>query len=492
MPKTLRFDYSDVQAVIDFAPQNGGWVKQELGGVEFGDKRLDRRLLLTAEKLAGSPVSPINEACGTWPSTKASYRFFNNAKARPDAILKPHTDETIKRMAAYGGPILVVQDTAFISYGHHPNTKGLGPIGKRNCSTDRGLIMHNALAFTTCGVMLGIVSQNIWARKEVPDETKSEKNERIKCTSIDEKESLKWILALRETIASAPFGAKIITVADRESDFFEFMTEAVDLSTLYLIRAKNDRKLDDDDPYDTISEALAAALVIGTREVDIPSNGKRGARTAIVEIRIAEVTIMPPRKHPKAKSLASEPITLNVVSAIESAPPAGSEAISWVLLTNLPVRDFEEAVEKIDWYAQRWGIETWHKVLKSGCKVEDCLLETADRLKRFLTLSSIIAFRLMHLTYLARVSPDTPSTEVFSEEEIETLYIRLKKAKPSVENPITLRQAVQMIGSLGGHLGRAADGDAGITVIWRGLMRLYEDVEMLRAYKVVLNASNTC
>ena len=85
---------------------------------------------------------------------KASYRLFNNAKATPAAILKPHTNETVKRIAAYGGPVLVAQDTVFISYGKHPKTKGLGPIGKSNGSTDRGLIMHNALAFTTGGVAL--------------------------------------------------------------------------------------------------------------------------------------------------------------------------------------------------------------------------------------------------------------------------------------------------------------------------------------------------
>ena len=491
MPKSLRLEYSDVQAIIDSGPQEVSWVQQELSGVELGDKRLDRRLIATAEKLARSPLSPINEACDTWASTKASYRLFNNTKAKPGAILKPHTNETVKRMAEYGGPVLVIQDTVFFSYGKHPNTKGLGPIGKSNKSTDRGLIMHNALAFTTSGVALGILSQQIWARKDVPNETPSEKIERLMCTPIDEKESSKWLLALRKTAERTPPGVKVITVADRESDFFEFITEAKNLRALYLIRAKNDRRLDGDDAYATVSEALAAAPVIGTRAVDIPGNGKRKARTAVVEIRTVEVTIKPPTKPRKAKTSASEPITVNVVSATEATPPEGAEAISWVLLTNLPVKDFDEAAEKIDWYAKRWGIETWHKVLKSGCKVEDCLLETADRLKRFLTLFSIIGFRLMHITYLARVDPNAPSTEVFSEEEVEALHIRVKKALPPEDKPPTLREAAQMIGSLGGHLGRKSDGDAGITVMWRGMMRLYEDVEMLRAFKVALNPGNT-
>jgi hypothetical protein len=153
-----------------------------------------------------------------------------------------------------------------------------------------------------------------------------------------------------------------------------------------------------------------------------------------------------------------EPITVNVIAATEASPPDGTEAISWVLLTNLPVRSFTAAVEKIDWYVQRWGIEIWHKVLKSGCKVEDCLLETADRLSRYLTLFSIIGVRLMHVAYRARVQPETPP----------------------------LRDGVRMIGRLGGHLGRAGDGEPGITVLWRGWLRLYEDVAIVRAYKQAL------
>lgn len=491
MPKPLDLEYGDVQTVIDSGPQEVSWVQQELSGVDLGDKRIDRRLIKTAEQLARSPISPINEACGTWADTKASYRLFNNTKAKPTAILKPHTNETVKRMVACGETVLVMQDTVFFSYGKHPKTEGIGPIGKSNNSTDRGLIMHNALAFTASGLVLGIVSQQIWARKDVPDETPQEKIERLICTPIDEKESSKWLKALRETVGRTPPGVRVVTVADRESDFFEFMTEAADLRALYLIRARVDRKLDVGDGFVNMTEAITASPVLGTMTVDIPGNGKRKARTAVVVIRSAEVTINPPVMRGKAKAMAPiAPMTINVVAATETLPPAGCEAISWVLLTNLPVKDFDAAAEKVEWYGKRWGIETWHKVLKSGCKVEDCLLETGDRLKRFLTLFSIIGFRLMHITYFARVKPDAPSTELFSEEEVETLHIRVKRTEPPQEPP-TIKEAVRMIGSLGGHLGRQADGEPGTTVLWRGMMRLFECVEALRAYKEILNARNT-
>ena len=71
----------------------------------------------------------------------------------------------------------------------------------------------------------------------------------------------------------------------------------------------------------------------------------------------------------------------------------------------MPVHSFEDAVERVIWYRCRWHIEVYFKVLKSGCKVEDCRLSTADRLIRYLTLSSIVAWRLYWLTHINRQAP---------------------------------------------------------------------------------------
>lgn len=485
MPRPSRLEYSDVQAVIDAGTQEVDWVSQELDGVDLSDERLDRRLIKTAQQLARSPVSPINEACRDWASTQAAYRLFDNGKASPRAILEPHINKTLKRMADCDGPVLSVQDTVIISYNQHSKTKGLGPVGKSNSAEERGLIMHNAVAFTTAGVPLGVLSQSIWAREEVPQEGYQEKIERLQVTAIEKKESFKWLVALRQTVARTPRGVKVITVADRESDFFEFITEAQELRALFLVRARTNRTLvvEDSEGCTSILEALSAAPVLGTLTVEIPSNGKRKARTASVAVCVAQVTIKPPQRRGEAKTSGStEPLSLNVIAATETHPPPGVEAISWVLLTNLPVRDFAGATEKVEWYGLRWGIETWHKVLKSGCTVEDCRLEDAARLKRHLALFSIIAVRLMYVTYLARAQPELPATGVFSEEELEALHIRVHKT-PAPTQPATLREAVRMIGRLGGHLGRKGDGEPGVTVLWRGWMSLYETIEALRAYK---------
>ncbi len=470
---------------MDAGTESVEWVTQEFARADLRDKRLDRRLLKTAEQLAKSPASPINEACGNWASTQAAYRLFNNSKASTAAILKPHSEATALRMAGCGGPVLVMQDTVFFSYGNHVKTRGLGSIGKSNAAHDRGLVMHNALAFTTSGVPLGILSQNIWARGEIPEEDYQEKIERLQVTAIEEKESSKWLVALKETVERAPVGVPVVTVADRESDFFEFLTHAKELRAKYLIRARTDRKLVPEHSEGCVRmlDALSDTPALGNMTVEISSNGSRKARTADIEVRVAQVTIQAPYRrgaHAKASG-STEPVTVTLIGATEQSPPVGSDSISWVLLTNLPVKDFDSATEKVRWYGKRWGIEIWHKVLKSGCKVEDCMLEEAERLKRYLTLFSIIGVRLMHVAYLARAHPELPATEVFSMVEVQVLHLRVTKALPPADESLTLREIVRMLGKLGGHLGRKGDGEPGVLILWRGWMRLYESVEMLRS-----------
>jgi hypothetical protein len=483
--KRAQVEDPEMLALLEAGTSEVDWVAQEFSSIDLSDKRLNRRLVKTAQKLAKAPLSPINAACGDWAATQAAYRLFDNEKAAPEAILAAHTKETVKRMVADGGPVLVLQDTVFFSFAKHPKTEGLGPIGASNEDHDRGLVMHNALAFTTAGVPLGILSQHTWARKEVPEEGYQEKIERLQCTRIEEKESSKWLVGLSETRAHRVPGVQIVTVADRESDCFEFLTQAKEQRAKYLIRARTDRQLESEDSagYESILEAITVAPLLGTMTVDIPGNGKRKKRTATVEVRTAKVTLKPPQRRGQAKASGStEPLTVTVVAATEMKPPADIESISWVLLTNLAVKDLADATEKIEWYRIRWSIETWHKVMKSGCKVEDCRLEHGVRLQRYLTLFSIIAVRLMRVTYLARAQPEAPATTVFSAAEIEALQIRCDP-NPTPPSAPTLREAVRMLGRLGGHLGRKCDKEPGVTVLWRGSMCLYETVETLRAYR---------
>lgn len=496
--KRPQCDDAEVQAVLDAGAgiESPAWIYNEFGDVNLGDKRLDKRLIKTAGFLGSAPLSPINQACLDWRSVKAAYRLFDNPKATPAGVLAPHIAATVRRMIAVAGEgekiLLAASDTAFISY-NHPNVTGIGPIGKNN-DEGRGLVMHSALVMTTGGVPLGLLHQNIWARRGVPEEGRQEKIERLQQTAIEEKESVKWLYASRDARQHTPPGCKVVMLCDREGDVYEHLLELGEHRGGYVIRARCDRVLapQENEGNERMREALAAAEELGTMEVTVPGNGKRKTRTATVGIKVARVTIKPPQRRGQAKeSCSNEEITVRLVGATEtSTPPEGEAAISWVLLTNLRVPDFEAAKEKVLWYSRRFGIETFHRVLKSGLKVEDCRLESGERLARHLALCSVIAVRMMNVAYLARERPDLPATTAFSEEELEAMHVLTREGPPPKEPP-TLREAVRMVAKVGGHLGRKRDAEPGMTVVWRGWLQLYVVVRAFRRARMagMINSS---
>jgi hypothetical protein len=183
---------------------DAGWSVREFHGLDLGDERLNRRLLVLAESFGAQPNAPINQASADWQATKAAYAFFANPKAQPGDILLPHQQRTLERMAAYP-LVLAVQETSFLNYTHHPATSGLGPIG----GNQQGLVMHSTLAFTAQGLPLGILEQQLWAR---PDEAPATR--RTKRRPIAEKESYKWLSALRETFTMTPSEISLVTIAD--------------------------------------------------------------------------------------------------------------------------------------------------------------------------------------------------------------------------------------------------------------------------------------
>ncbi len=442
------------------------WCEEEFGSIKLGDKRLDRRLIDTAAKLTSRPTAPVNQACEDWATTKASYRLFNNDKATVEKILDPHQQQTQERMKKYP-LVLAVQDTTYLNYTRHPKTKGLGPIGTEEQNLS-GLVMHPTLVLTPTGLPLGVLTQEIWARPEdAPKLSKTEK----KNLPIEEKESYKWIKGLEKTVALTPKGVKVVSVCDRGADVFEFFVRADELETGTLIRATQNRALVDDETG-KLWTAAEAASIAGYLKVDVPAKNNEPQREAIISVRFCSVTLKPPWR-PKLPDKDPLPeMTVYVVLTQEVDPPADVTPLEWLLLTNVPVRSFDDAVERIKWYRCRWHIEVYFKVLKSGCKVEDCRLQTAKRLKRYLTLSCIIAWRLYWLTHINRHYPDAPCITVLAEHEWQALYATIHRTTILPQEIPTVRQVVHWIAQLGGFLGRKRDGEPGVTAIWRGWQRL--------------------
>ena len=203
---------------------------------------------------------------------------------------------------------------------------------------------------------------------------------------------------------------------------------------------------------------------------------KRPGRFADLEVRYQRVQLRPPSYHSDKAS-----IDLWVIHAVEAAPPQGCDAVEWFLLTTIPIDSPEDAVECLRWYcfgarvesALRWRIEDWHRVLKSGCRVEQVTHRTAERIRRTIAINMVVAWRIMLMTLMGREAPDLPPDVLFSDIELRVLrtYAKKKQLKP----PSTLRDAVRLVARIGGFLGRAGDGEPGHQLMWNG----YAELQML-------------
>jgi hypothetical protein len=444
------------------------WCEDELSTIDLGDKRLEWRIVDIATKLAAQPTASINQACEDWADTKAAYRLFANKKVTAEKILEPPQQRTRERMK--GQPlVLAVQDTTFLNFTRHVKTRGLGPIGTRQ-QTLNGLVMHSTLAFTPAGMPLGLLAQEIWARSEEEEQlTDDERKNR----PIEEKESYKWLKALQRTVDLTPEGVQVVTVCDREADTYELFVEAQKETTGLLVRAAQNRAVMKAE-MGLLWNRVESAAPVRYLKVQVPAKAKEPAREAVVSVRFRWVRLKPPWRPKEPGQEPLPPVSLDAVLVQEVDPPAKMTPVEWMLLTNVPVHAAEDAMERVCWYRQRWPIEVFHKVLKSGCKVEDCRLGKGERLIPYLTLSSIIAWRMYWLTHINRHFPDEPCIAILADHEWRALYATIHRTPSPPKEMPTVRQAVRWIAKLGGFLGRKGDGEPGPTVTWRGWQRLHD------------------
>ena len=450
----------------NLATSDNQWAAEEFAQVELKDDRLNWRCQELASALVQQPDVPINQACEDWADTKAAYRLFANKKVTPERILAPHRQRTVTRMSQHP-LVLAVQDTTFFNYSHHRHTEELGAIGNKK-QKQQGFGMHSTFAVTPTGMPVGLLTQAFFTR---PVAEPSHQPNDLHKLPIEEKESYRWVQAFEQTMALSPEGVDVVTVCDREADIYEMFALAQEKEAHLLVRASADRALVDNEAR-TLWPKVEQQAIAGYLTVHITPNQKRAARTAKVSLRFTQVQLKPPWR-PEQKKLPI--VTLNAILVREDNPPAGvAEPIEWLLLTNSPVTTFADAVQVVQWYCTRWQIEIYHKVIKSGCKVEDCRLKTADRLQNYIALMTIVAWRLMWLTYINRAEPNLPCTAILTTIEWENLYMRIYKTTQLPESIPTVRQAVRWIAQLGGFLGRKGDGEPGVVVIWRGWQRLQD------------------
>jgi hypothetical protein len=435
------------------------WSRQEFSGLDFGDTRLDERLLSIADALAAQPMSSLNTACEDWAATKAAYRFFDNPKVSSAGILASHFQQTFQRMRSHER-VFAIQDTTYLDSTDHPSTQGLGPISTKS-QKRQGLVKHTTLVVSASGVPLGCLTDKVWVR-----DTSDKKDGKAK--PLQERESYKWIEALSQTHTRTPEGVEVITVCDREADIYEFFVAAKE--NPFVIRAAQNRR--SEDTSGTLKALINQVPLAGEFTLEVPARPQQPAREAHLQVHFARTTLSPPYRPglPETENLPA--VEVYLVWVVEPDPPDDRSPLEWLLLTNVEVSNFSEALQRIHWYTQRWHIEVYFKVLKSGTKVEQTRLQTKDRLLRYIALLSVIAWRLYWMTLLNRHVPEADCTQVVTENEWRALYALTHKTRTFPEKTPTVAQVVLWIAKLGGFLGRKSDGTPGVTVLWRGWQRL--------------------
>lgn len=450
------------------------WTEQECGRVGL-PQRLRSRLQVLLGDFFARPTANIPQACGgAWAKVKAAYRFFQNPKVRKDVILKSHFEETAARVAEHP-VVLAVQDTTFLDYSTHPQTRDLGPIGSKSADQALGLVAHGTMAFTPTGLPLGLIDLQSWAR----DPKDFGKRERRKELPIEQKESFKWVQSFRQARALQGRCPKtqIISVGDRESDVYELFLEAQRPGAPGLvIRAERDRALGQEEGL--LWAKMDQEPVQACYRLEVTPGPKRTARIAHLEVRFAPVTLKPPQR------LRGRPVvTLWGVYALEvGTAPNPKEQLEWMLLTTLPVESVEEALKVIGYYKRRWGIERFHKILKSGCRIEDRQLGQARSLEACLAIDAMVAWRIYYVCHLAREVPEAPCAIFFEEEEWKALTAFSKRQRQPATSAPTLKEMVDMVAKLGGWLGRRGDDPPGTEVLWRGFQRLDDITDAWNAF----------
>jgi hypothetical protein len=383
-----------------------------------------------------------------------------------EKLLAGHVEQTAWRCREQA-EVVVAQDTTDVNYTTHKGASGLGPINGN--ADSRGLLLHTALALTTKGVPLGLLSQESWARDPNTFGTAAQRRRR----PVAEKESQKWLTGLHRVAEALPSGPRVVLVQDREADVFAFLAAPRPAHMELIVRVGQPRRVEVEAGVEggprNVFEAARPAPVLGQVRVQVPRKPGQPEREAVLELAASAVGVKAPQRRSADVPAAAQ--ALWVVRATEIAPPPGCQPIEWILLTTLAVDSFAAACRCVQYYTLRWRVERFHYTLKQGCTVERLQFDDAHALQNALALYSIVAWRLLWLTYTARQQPQIPATELLPPLELQVL-------EQATQAPVaSAREAIRAIAQLGGFPTNPSAKEPGVKVLWRGLRRLEAMVE---------------
>ena len=435
----------------------------------FGDQRLNHRAVKIGTALSNRYGQPLSQVFSNASDLKRTYEFFTNSKTSFETVILPE-HQTTAELIGSNEIVLSVGDTTYLDLkAIKEKREEYGPIGNGG----NGLILHSAMAINPDnGQPMGLLWEKLWHRErktisEKQSETEPKANKKGKSRKIEEKESYRWVEAFDKVgslfEAENVIQPRLIHVFDREGDISEVLEKAtMTANTGVVVRAAHNRALSESDNY--LWSEVTTNDVKFTMEIELPKTKKRAARQALLEVRYCPLKIRSPQRLKNQESF-----DIYAVHAVEINAPIDCEPVEWMLLTTEKVTTEIEARTILRWYTYRWRIEEYHKILKSGCQAESYRLGGAS-MEVLLGFLTMIAAKLLKMTYLNRTAPETSARDVLSPLEIEVLKALRGKNLPL---PLTVSWAMESVARLGGYLEHRKKSQIGITVLWRGWLELH-------------------
>jgi len=440
------------------------------GNAELGDQRRTQRLVAMGAQMAARPGGKVTEVFTSPAAREAAFRLLENDEVAPGAIAEAIHRGTAH--ACFGEPFVFVPvDGSSLNLTDATGAKGLGAVGAR-AKNARGLCVMSAIAVKRDGTPVGTCGQAYWARPVRP----ARRRRKAKMRPVMERETRFWLEVMAQTRAAFEAEARDTRPwfqLDRGGDAWPVLFAATELQQLVTVRATHDRRL-----CVTVKgqrrhlwAEVTRHAPLGQHALAVPPGPGRAGRTALMEIRACQVCL---DLHAVPSTLHFEAPVWAVHVREVNTTPTGEPPIEWMLLTTYPVTDLAAAQVVIFAYAQRWRIEEFHKIWKTGaCRVEETQLREGERIERWATMQAAVAMRILRLTYLARTAPETPATAVLSTGEIQAALAAtqrpLRKRRGLAH---TVVEVVDAVARLGGYTGKSSGGPPGALVIARGLYRI--------------------
>lgn len=447
----------------------GSFGRRNFDGLDLGDSRRTDRLVRAVDAMCRHPGGTLPDKFPKPADLRAFYRLMDCDSVTHEVLMRAHAEETRRLVAQVPGVVLIVHDATELDYTTRKSLElQLGQIGQ---GTHRGYICHNSLAVrlssdargTLVPETLGLLSQILHHRPRVDkQETAKQTRER------QSRESRLWRRGV-EACGPPPPEVQCVDVSDSLSDTFEYMAYEVAEGRHFVLRAREERRLEEPvNGKQYLFEAVRSLASSGSRGIEVATSGRKARKTE-VQISFTPVRLALPGK--KSGVYDDRPLQLWAVRVWEANTPAHEEPLEWILLTNCPVTLLPQAFERIDWYECRWIIEEFHKGMKTGCGIETLQFEHIERLEPAIAVISAVATTLLRLRDAARAADAAhrPAIAV-----VDPVYVAaLASCYPGrLRGQPTVLQFYMHVARLGGHQNRKGDGFPGWLTLWRGWTKL--------------------